>query len=38
MKYHPIGYLIILAMLSCCAGMPICPEIKLAMCPAQVAK
>jgi len=38
MKYHPIGYLIILAMLSGCAGMPICPEIKLAMCQAQVAK
>jgi len=41
MKYHAIGYLVILAMLAgCagCAGMPICPEIKLAMCPAQVAK
>jgi PBP1b-binding outer membrane lipoprotein LpoB len=26
------------AMLTGCAGMPVCPEIKLAMCPAQVAK
>lgn len=33
MKYHAIGYLIILAMLSGCAQMPVCPEIKLAMCP-----
>lgn len=38
MKYHAIGYLVILAMLAGCAGMPVCPEIKLAMCPAQVAK
>lgn len=30
--------LIFLAMLSGCAGMPICPEIKLAMCPAQAEK
>ena len=30
--------LISVAMLSGCAGMPVCPEIKLAMCPAQVAK
>jgi hypothetical protein len=38
MKYHAIGYLIILAMLTGCAQFPVCPEIKLAMCPAQVAK
>lgn len=30
-----IGYLIILMMLGGCAQMPICPEIKLAMCPSQ---
>ena len=35
MKYHAIGYLIIMAMLAGCAAMPICPEIKLAMCPSE---
>jgi hypothetical protein len=35
MKYHAIGYLIILAMLTGCAQFPVCPEIKLAICPAQ---
>lgn len=34
MKYHAIGYLIILAMLSGCTSFPVCPEIKLAMCTA----
>ena len=38
MKYHAIGYLVILAMFAGCAGMPICPGNRLAMCPAQVAK
>ena len=37
MKYHAIGYLVILAMLAGCAGMPSVPK-SLAMCPAQVAK
>jgi hypothetical protein len=34
MKCHAIGYLIVIAMLTGCAGMPVCPEIKLVMCPA----
>lgn len=34
MKYHAIGYLVILMLLSGCASFPVCPEIKLAMCPA----
>lgn len=35
MKYHAIGYLIVLFMLPGCAQFPVCPEIKLAMCPSQ---
>ena len=35
MKYHAIGYLIILALITGCAAMPICPEIKLTMCPSE---
>jgi hypothetical protein len=34
MKYHAIGYLVILMLLSGCASFPVCPEIKLSMCPA----
>lgn len=30
--------LLIILALTACAQFPICPEIKLAMCPAQVAK
>ncbi len=32
MKYHAIG--VILMLLSGCTSFPVCPEIKLAMCPA----
>ncbi len=38
MKYHAIGYLVILMLLSGCASFPICPEIKLAMCPSGAQK
>lgn len=31
-------YAILAVMLTGCAQFPVCPEIKLAMCPAQVAK
>lgn len=38
MKYHSIGYLVILMLLTGCASFPICPEIKLAMCPSGAQK
>jgi len=34
MTYHVFGYLVSLMMLSGCTSFPVCPEIKLAMCPA----
>lgn len=38
MKYHAIGYLIILAMLAGCASFPVCPEVSVKICPVQSAQ